>query len=278
MPELPEVESIRLYLHRHIIGKTIQKVEVLNKNSFVGSISDVIDTTVTNTSRKGKVLNIHLSNGKYIAVHLKMSGQLLFSSSRENAVFPVKIPLASDNRMPGRTTRVVIDFTDGSCLFFNDLRKFGWVKVSDKEEGTSAPDVTRAEFTEEYFRSIVQISGKPIKTLLMDQDKIAGIGNIYANDSLFVAGTLPSRIAKTLSSEEITKLYHACIQVIEEGVKFRGTSASEVYVMPDGTKGTYQDHFKVYGQEGKPCKVCGTLIRREKIGGRSNFYCPTCQK
>jgi formamidopyrimidine-DNA glycosylase len=278
MPELPEVETIRMYLHSKIIGKNLHSVEVINPKSFIGSSSDITSATVTSTSRKGKVLNIHMDNGRYIAIHLKMAGQILFSESRENAVFPVKIPLADDNKMPARTTRVILNFTDGSCMFFNDLRKFGWVKVSDKAEGTNAPDVTRKEFTLEYFDSIVSKSGKQIKTLLMDQDKLAGLGNIYANDSLFVAKILPHRIAKTLSKLEIEQLYEAIKVVIGEGIKFNGTSATEVYVVPDGTKGSYQDHFKVYGRKGEPCLICKTPIIREKHMGRGNFFCPFCQK
>lgn len=278
MPELPEVETIRRFLHTKIIGKVISSIEVLNPKSFIGCPEDVIHAEITNTSRKGKVLNIHLSNQKYIAIHLKMAGQILFSESRKNAVFPVTIPLADNSKMPGRTTRVIIDFKDGSCVFFNDLRKFGWVKVSNKEEGTSAPDVTRKEFTMEYLSSIVKKSGKQIKTLLMDQDQLAGVGNIYANDSLFVAKILPHRIAKTLIDDEIARLFTAVKTVIQEGLEYNGTSATEVYVVPDGSKGTYQNHFKVYDKKGKSCDVCGTPIVKEKHMGRSNYYCPTCQK
>lgn len=259
MPELPEVETIRRYLDTTIVGKTITSVEVLNPNSFIGSGNDVNSQEIMETSRKGKVLNLHLQNGKYIAFHLKMSGQILLNKSQT------------------KYTRVVLHFGN-DYLLFNDIRKFGWVKVSDKAEGTNAPDVTRKEFTEDYFKIIVQKSGKPIKTLLMDQEKIAGIGNIYANDALFVAKILPSRIAKTLSETEILKLYEACKQIINEGIEYKGSSKTQVYMSPDGTKGSYQDHFKVYGQDGKPCKNCGTIIIREKQGGRSYFYCENCQK
>lgn len=278
MPELPEVETIRLYLHKYIIGKTIQKIEILYKNSFIGNTHDVVNQKVIDSLRFGKVLNLKLHNGKFVSFHLKMSGQILYSELRKNAAFPVKIPLAENSQMPGRTTRVVIDFSDGSALFFNDLRKFGWVKVTNTEEGTKAPDVTRSEFTELYLKSIVDKSGKPIKALLMDQEKIAGIGNIYANDALFVAGIQPLRISKTLSPKEIAKLYNAVKNVIKEGLHYGGTSATDIYVTPDGTKGNYQDHFKVYGKEGKPCIRCGTKIVRKKLGGRSSFYCPQCQK
>lgn len=278
MPELPEVETVRRYLERTITGKTISDIEILYQNSFKGTIEKVKGLTVTELLRRGKVLNIQLSDKTFLSIHLKMSGQVLVHEDRNNAEFIIKIPLAENGKMPARTTRVIIDFTDGSALFFNDLRKFGWVRHGNQPEGTTAPDVTKPEFTLKYFTEVVQKSGRPIKTLLLDQDKIAGVGNIYANDALFIAKVLPSRISKTLTLDEIKKLHTAVISIIEEGVTYNGTSATDVYVIPDGKKGSYQDHFKVYAQEGKPCKKCGTLIRREKVGGRSNFFCPVCQQ
>jgi formamidopyrimidine-DNA glycosylase len=277
MPELPEVETIRRYLDGKLVGKTIANIEVLHGKNYQGSATSPIGKSVTGTGRKGKVMNMALDDGTYLSVHLKMSGQLLYADDRKNATFPVKIPLADDGRMPGRTTRVVIDFIDGSALFFNDLRKFGWVKHSDTPDGTDAPDPTRPDFTLDYFRSVVSRSRKPLKTMLLDQDKISGVGNIYANDALFEAKILPSRTGNSLRAEEIGALYESVKKIIAEGVRYRGTSASAVYVSPDGTKGSYQDHFRVYGREGAPCHECGTTIVREKSMGRSNFFCPSCQ-
>lgn len=134
MPELPEVETIRNYLHNHILGKKIKSVEILNVNSFQGAIKDILNATIKNTSRKGKVLNLHLDNKKYIAVHLKMSGQLLYSLSRDKAVFAVKIPLSDSNRMPGRTTRVIIDFSDGSCFFLTICVNLAGLKYQIKKK------------------------------------------------------------------------------------------------------------------------------------------------
>jgi formamidopyrimidine-DNA glycosylase len=259
MPELPEVETIRRYLHDHIVGKTILKVEVLNEKSFIGNPSDVEGQKIIDTGRNGKVINMKLENNLYLNVHLKMSGQLIYSQE------------------PIRTTRVIIHFTDKTSLNFNDLRKFGWVKLTNEPDGTKSPDVTRKEFTLEYFKGVIQKSRKPLKPLLLDQDKMAGIGNIYANDALFVAKLHPYRTANTLNENEITALHRAIIDIIQEGLDYGGTSASEVYRRPDGAKGSYQDRFKVYDREGKPCLVCGTPIIREKKFGRSSFYCPQCQ-
>ncbi len=277
MPELPEVETIRRSLEQSIVGKTITQIEILYPNSFSGVINQICGHAVIAMGRRGKVLNIELDNHTFLNIHLKMSGQVLVSSSRENAVFPVTIPLADSGIMPARTTRIVIDFDDGSTLFFNDQRKFGWIRHSPVAEGTTAPDVSKPEFTSSYLNSVVKKSKKPIKTLLLDQDKMAGIGNIYASDALFTAGILPSRIASSLDEVEIRKLHNAIVETIQKGIDLRGTSATDVYVAPDGSKGGYQNHFQVYSREGKPCVVCKTPIVREKVGGRSNFYCPHCQ-
>lgn len=277
MPELPEVETIRRSLEQSIVGKTITHIDILYPNSFRGAVDQICGHTVTAIGRRGKVLNIELDNITFLNIHLKMSGQILVSSSREKAVFPVKIPLADSGVMPARTTRVCIDFDDGSTLFFNDQRKFGWIRHSSFADGTTAPDVSKPEFTSSYLSSVVKRSKKPIKTLLLDQDKMAGLGNIYANDALFTAGILPSRMASSLTDDEIRTLHNAIVKTIQKAIDLRGTSATDVYVTPDGSKGGYQNHFQVYGRAGKPCLTCGTPIVREKVGGRSNFYCPSCQ-
>jgi formamidopyrimidine-DNA glycosylase len=277
MPELPEVETIRRSLEHSIVGKTIIHIEVLYPNSFSGIINQICGHTVTAIGRRGKVLNIELDNNTFLNIHLKMSGQVLVSSSRKSAVFPVKIPLADSGQMPARTTRIIIDFEDGTVLFFNDQRKFGWIRQSPFPDGTTAPDVNKPQFTSSYFSTVVKASKKPIKTLLLDQEKMAGVGNIYANDALFTAGILPSRTASSLTEDEIRKLHNAVVKTIQKGIDLQGTSATDVYVAPDGSKGGYQNHFQVYSREGKPCLVCKTAIVREKVGGRSNFYCPNCQ-
>lgn len=278
MPELPEVETIRRYLEKTIIGKTIHSLEVLYPNSFSGNASDCEGLRIISLSRNGKVLHIALSNVTFLNIHLKMSGQLLYAPDSQHAVFPVQIPLATSGAMPARTTRVIIHFSDGSALFFNDLRKFGWIRHTKQTEGTTAPDPVKKQLSLEHFTNLVAKTRQPVKTFLLDQEKIAGLGNIYANDALFVAKILPSRLTFTLTASEIKHLYSAIHTILEKGVLYKGTSASAVYVLPDGSKGSYQEHFLVYKQEGKPCPICGTPIRREKERGRSNFWCPVCQK
>lgn len=278
MPELPEVESIRNHLKRDVIGKTIKSIDVLEKKQFHGDVEKVIGHKIINIVRHGKVLAIKLDCGLFLNFHFKLTGQLLFAKDSRMAKFAYNIPLAFGNKMPGHSTRVVIYFTDDSALYFNELRKFGWIKLSEKQEKPKGVDVLTKEFTLDYFKKILQNTRRAIKTVLMDQDRFAGIGNIYANEVLFEAKINPAIAANELLAVQIEKLYKLIKIVIKKGIKYSGSSGKDaVYILPDGSKGQYQYHFMVYQQEGKQCKRCKTPIKRIKQSGRSTFYCPKCQ-
>jgi formamidopyrimidine-DNA glycosylase len=182
--------------------------------------------------------------------------------------------------MPANVTRVIIEFKDNSALYFNDLRKFGWVKVTNEMEKTDSVDVLDSQFTFDYFKKSVSGSRKPIKVLLLDQDKITGIGNIYDNDALWEAEIHPERKANTLTETELKNVYEGINKVIAEGIKYKGSSAQdEMYLLPNSEPGQYQHHFKVYHREGKEClRIDGGVIQRIKQGGRSSFFCPVCQR
>ena len=279
MPELPEVESIRNHLKRDVIGKKIKNIDVLEVKQFHGDPSKVIGSTIVDILRHGKVLAIKLDNELYLNFHFKLTGQLLFAKDSKNAAFAYNIPLAFSNTMPAHSTRVIIHFKDGSALYFNELRKFGWIKLSDKLERPKGVDIMTAEFTKKYFKEKLINTRRVIKIVLMDQDRFAGIGNIYANESLFDAKINPEIPANQLTDEQINNLHDSIIKTITYGIKYRGSSGKdEVYRLPDGSKGEYQYHFKVYQQEGKLCKRCSEKIIRIKQGGRSTFYCLKCQK
>ncbi|QQS44066.1 bifunctional DNA-formamidopyrimidine glycosylase/DNA-(apurinic or apyrimidinic site) lyase [Candidatus Roizmanbacteria bacterium] len=281
MPELPEIETIRLYLHKHLIGKTINGTEIREHKMFHGDPNDIFDTTIIDTQRKGKILTLKLEKNNdilYLSFHLKLSGQILYAQHKEKAQFSHKIPLANSDRMPAKTTRVIFFFTDNSALFFNDLRKFGWAKVSDKPKQPQGEDVLSERFTSAYLDKALSHTKRPVKTVLLDQEIIAGIGNIYANDALWESLIYPARPSNTLSKQEKTVLYQAIKKVVGEGITYKGSSAKdELYVLPDGTAGGYQHHFRVYHRQGQECKRCKTLIETMKIGGRGTFYCPHCQ-
>jgi len=278
MPELPEVETIKRELKPNIIGKTISSIEILSLKNFVGQKEQAVGKKIIEIERFGKVLVMTLSNKKYINVHFKLSGQMLFAENVKSASYKNPIPFTKGNKLPANTTRIIIKFRGGSGLFFNDLRKFGWIKLTDKPEKPKGVDVLSKEFTVDYLKKILP-SRRPIKVALMDQDKITGIGNIYANDALFIAKVHPQRLANSLKNNEVDLLYLAVKKVIADGIKDQGSSgADEAFILPDGSKGRHQRHFLVYQQEGKPCRICKTIIKRVKHHGRSSFFCPHCQK
>jgi formamidopyrimidine-DNA glycosylase len=287
MPELPEVETIKRKLTPDIIGKTISDIEILSPKNFIGNKKDVLNRKIVSVDRYGKVLVFQLvnpltrkpNNYLYLNIHFKLSGQMLFANNINKAVFRNIIPFTKGKTMPANTTRVIIKFTDGSGLFFNDLRKFGWIKISNQPLKPKGIDVLSKEFTPQLVNSLTRKTRKPIKLLLMDQDKLTGIGNIYANDSLFLAKIHPLRKSNSLKEKEIDLLYKSIKKTINEGLRDFGSSgADEAFILPDGSKGSHQRHFLVYQREGKPCLNCKTIIKRVKHNGRSSFFCPRCQK
>jgi formamidopyrimidine-DNA glycosylase len=278
MPELPEVETIKRKLKPDLVEKVISEVEILSPKNFVGNKNEVIGSKIISVDRYGKVLVFALSNKKFLNVHFKLSGQILFSKNADKAIFKNIIPFTKGNKMPANTTRVIIRFTDGSGIFFNDLRKFGWMKVSDQPLKPKGTDVLSKEFTPKLIFLMTKKTRKPIKVLLMDQDLITGIGNIYANDSLFLAKIHPQRLSNSLTEKEIGLLYKTIKQTISEGIQDCGSSgADEAFILPDGSRGGHQRNFLVYQREKKPCIVCETIIKRIKHNGRSSFFCPKCQ-
>lgn len=279
MPELPEVETIKRELRPHVLGKTVSAIEILSSKNFVGKKREAYGQKIVDVERYGKVLVIALENGKYLNAHFKLSGQMLYSKNAKRAIFKNKIPFTKGNVMPANTTRIIIKFKEGGALFFNDLRKFGWVKLTDKPESPKGVDVLSSKFTVNYLFSVLRITRKPIKVALMDQDKITGIGNIYANDSLYLSKIHPQRLSNSLIINEIEKLHKAILAEIKKGIKDKGSSgADEAFILPDGSKGNHQRRFLVYQREKQPCLRCQSAIKRIKHNGRSSFFCPKCQK
>jgi formamidopyrimidine-DNA glycosylase len=291
MPELPEVETIKRGLKKAIVGKKISDIKVLKSKSFQGDIKEVIGSIIKDINRRAKVLILEIQNSKtkqlkYLLIHLKMTGQLIIRLQTKEKITKgqnnKKSPFDVDG-LPNKYTRVVIEFSDGSKLFFNDLRIFGWIKVvKDLEKAIGekfGPEPLTKDFTLDYLKKVFQRSGKPIKLILLDQSKIAGVGNIYANEALFKAGVLPTRPANKLNESEIEKLKNAVITVLKEGLKYGGSSAAdEAYRNVQGQKGKMQEHFKVYEREGQKCWRCSTKIKKIKMGGRGTYFCPACQR
>ena len=284
MPELPEVETIRRQLDETISGKSISDVQVLREKSFSGDPKKLKGWLIDKVGRKSKVIEIFFKNkNEMVICHLKMTGQLIYVDDNKRVAggHPSSDWVAE---LPSNHTRIIWNFTDGSKLFFNDMRVFGWMRLVDidqynRETRKQVPDVVDNDFDKEYLKSIVSKAKKSIKLVILDQDKMGGIGNIYANDALYLAKILPTRPANSLSDDEIGLLTKSIKDVINKGIKFGGASASDdKYVNLSGLGGKYQEHFLVYEKQGSQCKVCGEKIIKTRLGGRGTYYCPVCQK
>ena len=277
MPELPEVETIRRGLDREVTGKRIRSVEVhglrsirrhKNKKEFIGRLEGA---KITGVGRTGKFLVFRLDSGDRLVAHLRMSGQLLRAQAKD----PVP-----------KHTHVVMTFTQGGQLRYVDPRTFGelFVGSSDDiaEHMPELDDLGFDPFDEPLswvvFGELLVRRRQRLKTILLDQTFVAGLGNIYTDEVLFQAGLRYDRTSDSLSSMEIRRLYRALVEVMHEAVKHRGSTLGDgQYVDVYGRPGSYQLEHQVYDREGEPCRRCRTPIVRVKFQQRSTFFCPHCQ-
>jgi formamidopyrimidine-DNA glycosylase len=261
MPELPEVETIRSSLAKKIIGRVIVKIRVLSPKQFLGSTGSIQGFRIAGLDRHGKVMTWKLTLGDqtiYLVIHLKMSGRFSFHKDPH--------------------TRIQIELDDGTTLYFVDPRRLGWMRVTDRPDVIDTPDAISEKFTQKHLQRVLSKTKRDIKTALLNQKAVAGIGNIYANEALFEAGIHPLRPANNLTKDEVVRLFQAIKTVLHEGIHQKGTSKSFVYRLPDGSKGNYQNHTRVYGREGETCNRCSEKIRRISHAGRSSWVCERCQK
>ncbi|MFI5240367.1 MAG: bifunctional DNA-formamidopyrimidine glycosylase/DNA-(apurinic or apyrimidinic site) lyase [Candidatus Saccharimonadia bacterium] len=289
MPELPEVETIKRGLAVRIIGQTILSVEVLNKSSFpqdFGLIWPFLEAkTVIDVTRFAKVLVWQLSGGQSLLFHLKMTGQIVFVG-RDGNRFVGGHPSESMQRsLPVNSTRAIFSFETGDKVFFNDQRKFGWIKVlatahlnDDPFLAKLGPEPLGSDFTTLSLSDSLARHGRaPVKAVLLDQTTVAGIGNIYADESLHLAKIHPARLAGTLSRSEISRLHRAIVEILSLGIAHGGTSFTS-YVTAEGEKGDYLQYARVFRRDSQACPVCGAVIKKIRVAGRGTHYCPTCQK
>ena len=295
MPELPEVETLKRELSRKLVGKTIAKTEV-NWVKMVAPLSpaelgrELKGEKIAAIERRAKILIITLVGKKLILIHLKMTGQLIFVDEKNNLTIgghPQPLPQGLSLRHPKESpflhTRLVLHFTDGSKLLFNDLRKFGWFRLSHSEHLAEltkkiGPEPLSKNFTLDYFQSLFKrFPKRKVKQLLLDQHLIAGLGNIYVDESCFMAKVLPTRLAHSLKPSEIKKLHQEIIRVLKLSIASGGTSARN-YRRSDGSKGNFIKHLKVYGRGGKPCLRCKGEINKIRLNGRGTHFCERCQK
>ncbi len=287
MPELPEVETVRRGLHELIIGKVVVAETHDTEKGFPNAKSDVqnflIGATITDVRRRAKVLMIDLSSKYTLLVHLKMTGQLVYvGDTRFGAGHPNDSLV---NELPDKSTRVTLTFSDDSKLFFNDQRKFGWMRLLPTIEIPNidfmqkvGPEPLAKEFTaKEFMQRFSRRAKTNIKAALLDQSVVAGVGNIYADESLWGAKIHPKRLVSSLSEQEFETLFHELRDVMNLAVE-KGGSSNHTYVNAEGKKGSYMDFARVFRREGLPCPRCGTTIEKLRVAGRGTHICPHCQQ
>ena len=271
MPELPEVESIRRFLKKHILNREISTVNIKldkiiheDKELFIKHLKKAV---ITDIKRQGKYFIFVLSNGHYLIIHLKMSGQLLYVSHESKII---------------KHTHVIISFKSGGFdLRFKDVRRFGYLLTLSEGELQKyflkriGPDILDVSFL--AFKKTLKSKQRIVKSLLLDQKLYAGIGNIYANEALFLSGIHPRVKSSNLNDSELKKLYEALQKLLKSAIKLGGSSIGD-YILPDSSIGLFQKKHKIYQKDGQACPVCKTHIKRIKQNGRSTWYCPKCQK
>ena len=274
MPELPEVEQVRLSLLPHVKDKKIVQADIrlprmVHHPAVPEFIAGVEGRTIKDVKRKGKYLALLLDDGHYILAHLRMTGALLVTPCKTK-----EPPFA----------KIRFSLTEGIDLWFTDIRTFGTLCLcgggdpwQDKGYAGLGPEPLSPGFTEAYLKAKLKKSHQMVKCFILDQHKIAGMGNIYADEALAVAGIRPTRYTDKLTAKQIHALFLAVNQVIAQGLRNRGTTFRN-YQDADGKMGNNKDFLLVYGRKGLPCQKCGTILKQIKVGGRGSVYCPRCQK
>lgn len=287
MPELPEVETVRRGLQGLIVDRTVKTVHHDTPKSFPNADADVnnflLGARITGVRRRAKVLMIDLSTEYTLVIHLKMTGQLVFRAA--GIAFGAGHPNDSlIGELPDRSTRVTFVFNDDSKLFFNDQRKFGWVRLLPTIEVPNidfmrkvGPEPLEADFTPEQFTERFERRKKTsIKAALLDQTVVAGVGNIYADESLWGAKLHPNTLVGNVTKNQFKKLYSELRDVMNLSIE-KGGSTDKNYVNVDGKRGSYIDFARVFRQEGQACPRCGTTIIKFRAAGRGTHICPQCQ-
>jgi formamidopyrimidine-DNA glycosylase len=287
MPELPEVETVRIGLQQLLPGRVFKSAMHDTPKSFPNSGADVnaflVGASVTAVKRRAKVLLVELSSNYSLVIHLKMTGQMVFVSA--DTRFGAGHPNDSlVHQLPDKSTRVELSFTDGSKLFFNDQRKFGWVRLMPTAEVPNidfmqkvGPEPLDASFTAEAFAArFARRKNTTIKAALLDQTVVAGVGNIYADESLWGAKIHPSTLVRDVSQAQFSRLFTELQYVLNLSIQ-KGGSSNHTYVNAEGKKGSYMNFARVFRREGQACPRCGTIIEKTKVAGRGTHICPHCQ-
>jgi formamidopyrimidine-DNA glycosylase len=274
MPELPEVETIRLALEPHVVGRTFEHVEIFDPRLVrpfepLGVAAELEGERVAALERRGKYLVVRFESGRVLLIHLRMTGSLRHARRGQ---------LGDD---PHR--RAVVKLDDGSDVAYRDVRRFGtWHLLEPDEVDDYLGRRLGGEPLERSFtakRLGARLAGRraPLKAALLDQRTVAGLGNIYVDEALWRARLHPLREAGTLDGDEVRRLAKGIRESLRAGLARQGASLRD-YSTPDGSRGRAQDRFRVYGRAGEPCPRCGTPIDKIRVGGRGTWYCPNCQR
>ena len=308
MPELPEVETIRRGLNKFILNKNVSSVKILCDKSFIGPKEVILGQKIINIRRFGKALIFDFENGVSMMVHLRMTGQLIFRASGEESgrnylemieAGDFKTTLYTEksfySELPNKQTRVLFEIckedeaNSGASqvigtLYFNDQRKFGFCKVIETSEVEADSFIKKLAkepwvmSVEEFKKNLMRHKNAEIKPTILDQSVVVGLGNIYADEALYMTKIHPERLVSSLSDQEIAELLEAAGIVMQRSID-SGGSTMATYVKADGTKGNYLEKFaQVFRREGEPCNRCGTEIIKLKVAGRGTHICPNCQK
>jgi formamidopyrimidine-DNA glycosylase len=297
VPELPEVETIVRRLRPRLRGRTVVRAEVRRANAVRGTPRRferaLTGATIESVERRGKFLVFRLADGRVWWSHLRMTGQWRIERPRGGSSGRPSRGRVREASGPRTTVKVddpyaraVFELDDGSVLTFVDVRTLGEMEVASgrewaRREAAMGIEPLSPEFTPDALAARLAASRRPVKEFLLDQTKVAGIGNIYAVEALWRAGVSPRRRARNVGPERAARLQRAIVAVLEDAVEKAGTSLGDTaldYVDSEGALGEFQDFLAVYGREGEPCRRCGTPIRRIVQGQRSTYYCPGCQR
>jgi formamidopyrimidine-DNA glycosylase len=297
VPELPEVETVRRGLEKLIVGQQILDVEILNEKSFIFAgyeparlaspvlAKSVVGAEIVTTRRRGKVLIIDLTSGYSLVIHLKMTGQIVFRGEENwGGGHPTDSFVA---QLPDRSTRVIFTLSGHkkSHIYFNDQRKFGWIKLIPTNEvekieflARMGPEPWTENVCEKFIKNVRRHANSMIKPAILDQSVIAGIGNIYADESLWLAKVHPETRVKNLADRKLAEICTAAGEVMQESID-SGGSTMQTYVRADGSRGNYLEKFaKVFRRDGLACPRCGREIIKIKVAGRGTHLCIKCQK
>ncbi|MDR0898827.1 MAG: bifunctional DNA-formamidopyrimidine glycosylase/DNA-(apurinic or apyrimidinic site) lyase [Lactobacillaceae bacterium] len=274
MPELPEVESVRRGLEKLVSGRTITDIDLIYPRLVNGDAHQFFDSVMNQTimefSRRGKFLYIRLSNNLTIISHLRMEG---------------RYSVEDQNQSPHKHTELILKLDDGQQIFYDDTRKFGRMELSKtgleaqtvKSIGSMGPEPTKRTLKSEYFFNKLQSSKKEIKPWLLDQNNVAGVGNIYADEVLWLSKIHPETPTNHLTFEQSENLKNNIIEELSYAIK-KGGSTVHSFTSSDGKTGQMQNYLHAYGRKGQACERCGTPLVKIKVAQRGTTFCPFCQQ